>query len=412
MLTLGSSTRLDSTRLAPPKPKPSLPSQPPEGFGPAADGLVPWTVNTPINADDEDICQVDKEDGMGMPVADMIGDACAGLQPSTDAAGVIGFGPDEDFDQDGLPNAGDWCPRLPIDALVACTDDAGCGEGGSCNTDVGFCNHRDDDNDQVGNICDTCPYTANPSQVFAMGSEDDDPDGDFVGKACENELRGIKNPRPHSFREVSAFGRCCSLTYLGDGQYVEDPDDVYGNGTGWVCVSPERGGTTNGIMCSPEGVPVQQNCANPPEPGTEPIPDGTTCLQVQSGGLAEPGVVTLPPGCDEALTAAGITAEENVRLTLEDVGNDPVELWSKMCFEPQWDQDFDGVGDKGTSLDLCPFFYDPDNRPFIDESGVIKLSVGAVCAPSFIDDTLRCQALAIEGGGGDGEGETGGDTGG
>ena len=277
-----------------------------EGFGPAADGLVPWTVNTPINADDEDICQVDKEDGMGMPVADMIGDACAGLQPSTDAAGVIGFGPDEDFDQDGLPNAGDWCPRLPIDALVACTDDAGCGEGGSCNTDVGFCNHRDDDNDQVGNICDTCPYTANPSQVFAMGSEDDDPDGDFVGKACENELRGIKNPRPHSFREVSAFGRCCSLTYLGDGQYVEDPDDVYGNGTGWVCVSPERGGTTNGIMCSPEGVPVQQNCANPPEPGTEPIPDGTTCLQVQSGVLAEPGVVTLPPGCGAAPTAAAI----------------------------------------------------------------------------------------------------------
>ncbi|MGB1699844.1 MAG: thrombospondin, partial [Nannocystaceae bacterium] len=33
-----------------------------ESFGPVADGLTPWTVNTPINSTDDDVCQVDKED--------------------------------------------------------------------------------------------------------------------------------------------------------------------------------------------------------------------------------------------------------------------------------------------------------------------------------------------------------------
>ena len=56
MLTLGSSTRLDSTRLAPPKPKPSLPSQPPEGFGPAAGEMLRlWDDRSKTSCDDSKI---------------------------------------------------------------------------------------------------------------------------------------------------------------------------------------------------------------------------------------------------------------------------------------------------------------------------------------------------------------------
>lgn len=380
-----------------------------ESFGPVADGLTPWTLNTPINALDDDVCQVDKVDAMGMNGANLVGDACDGTQPNPNAAAAIGLGPLDDFDQDGLLNEDDACPRFPLANPVACTSDADCGEGSVCETGTGVCDHRDDDADGVGNICDSCPSTPNPNQVTS-GSEDD-PDGDFVGSACETDLKEVINPRPYSFREVSAFGRCCSLTYLGDGVYVPDPDFTYGNADPFVCVSPENGGTTNGIMCSPEGVPVQQNCENPPEVGVAPVPDGVTCLPVPTNALSRVGVVTLPPGCDEALAAAGITAEENVRLGLDDFDGDVVAMWSKQCFDPQWDQDYDGVGDAGAALDLCPFHYDPENRPFIDETGAISLMVGAVCpsSPQYLNETLRCIARDIEGGGG-GDGEDGGDT--
>ncbi len=384
-----------------------------ESFGPVADGLTPWVVNTPINSQDGDICQVDKEDSMGTVGGNWVGDICDGQQPNPDAAGVIGMGPDDDFDQDGIANASDYCPRFPY-TPIACTADTDCSGGTTSLCVNGFCdNHFDSDNDQVGNICDNCPQTPNPDQNGIGGPSEGDPDNDFVGNECEPQRSSnSQNPRPYSFREVSAFGRCCSLTYIGDGEYIDDSANEYGNGTGFVCISPERGGVVNGIMCSPDGVPVKQVCDNPPAPGTIPVPDGTTCVSVPSEltdpNSGRPGVVFLPAGCEAALAAAGITAEENVRLSLDDVGGDAAELWSKMCFDPQWDQDFDGVLDFITgSTDLCPFFFDPDNQPYISpDTGAIDLNTGAKCPPAFIDDTLRCQAQVISGGGEDGGGDT------
>ncbi len=51
-------------------------------------------------------------------------------------------------------------------------------------------------------------------------------------------------------------------------------------------------------------------------------------------------------------------------------------LWSNMCFMPQWDQDFDGLGD---TCDMCPFAFDPTNAPIVDADGRLWPKAGQYC---------------------------------
>src|SRR5690606_206489 len=137
-----------------------------QGYG---DGLEPFALGDAIDRE--------ASDGQTDLDADIIGDACAGTT-MPGAAGPVGFAPSDDFDQDGLTNAQDACPRQPVPPQ-ACGGPEDCPASSPCLD--GVCGHVDSDHDGVGDICDTCPWTSNPQQLQLGLAEEDDPDGDFVG---------------------------------------------------------------------------------------------------------------------------------------------------------------------------------------------------------------------------------------
>lgn len=331
-----------------------------------------WSVGDPIAFSNPELCQRD-EDG------DMIGDACFGVQ-SEGAAGPVGYGVDDDFDQDGLSNGVDMCPRQPVETL-ACSEAEPCPDGRTCVSGpdgVGLCNHRDDDGDRVGNVCDSCPLAPNPEQVVEGAMQEDDPDDDFVGNACELglECENQTNPRAFGFYAVSAEGSCCTtaLRVAPNGSLV---DNLRGE-----------------PLLDPDGRPVTLDC----DEATD-----TSCRRLPEAVAALPGVVELPSGCDEALAEAGLSGpEENVPLQPADVGGDGLVLWDHMCLLPQVDQDFDGVGD---TCDLCPYAFDPGNQPYVDESGQPSAVDGLYCTGPY----SREEACAPEEEPED-EGETEGET--
>lgn len=370
----------------------------------------PHTVGAEVPWEDLGVCQTDND-------SDMIGDNCVNPDDENapilfDAAGVVGFENADDFDQDGINNLEDYCPRQPLLNPQTCTADADCvfnGVAGVCSPTANvngdrFCNHVDTDLDQVGDICDTCPFAPNPMQVTDTGMQIDDEDGDFVGADCETNQACYdrKDPRPYTFMDVAVNGQCCTTIYPGDGQHEQDPD------TGeWGCDDDTNDDGIVDALCDLDGFPIQLNCdpANEAVPG-EDEPNGTLCRKLPNAVASLPGVVELPPGCEEALANAGITEDENVRLTLDDVASED-ELWSKMCFLPQWDQDFDGIGD---ACDLCKFAYDPFNEPYVDQdTGKLWPNIGRFCAGEYAPDAI-CAAEDEEEGGGTDTGDTGGDT--
>lgn len=287
---------------------PTVPNCLSYGEGP---GLTPYALGMPLDLADE-ACQADAD-------ADGVGDACEG-EMGPGAAGAVGFAMTDDFDQDGLTNAIDYCPRLPT-TLGTCAGPGDCPLDSPCND--GVCNHLDPDGDGVGTECDTCPFAANPLQVVDGMQAGDDDDDDFVGDICETHpsCESRTDPRPIRFYDVSVGGYCCTTLYQG--QELFDPD------------------------------------GNP--------------LDIADLPTEEPGVLTLPPGCEAALAEAGVS--EATALGPLDVGGVD-ELWPYMCFVPQWDQDFDGLGDQ---CDLCEFAFDPDNTPFVDSSGMEWPNDGAFC---------------------------------
>jgi hypothetical protein len=299
---------------------------------------------------DEDECQTDDED-------DLVGDACQGLE-TDGAAGPIGFGPADDFDQDGVANLDDACPRQPIADRVTCGDASECDAGRVCegllgDAAAGVCDHLDSDGDGVGDECDSCPYVENATQVFDGGAQEDDPDGDFVGTDCEldDACSTEHGPRPIGFYEVAVAGQCCVTALRDDGGAL-------------VVVATDQ------PLLDPDGLPVRLDCDD----------DGGTCRTLPADVAALPGVLVAPSGCTEALADVGIDDPSTTpRLSAKDTDGDLDALWARACVLPPSDLDFDGIGD---ACDLCIFGFDPKNTPYTDEQGKLWPHDGDVCSGS------------------------------
>jgi len=287
------------------------------------DGQTPAHIGDAVPFDDLSVCQVDVD------AAPYLGDGCLDGQTQLPlelpgAAGPVGFLDADDFDQDGLANVEDLCPRFRVEA-AACAGPEDCG-GAACTHDR--CNHVDADNDGVGDPCDTCPSAANPKQVLDGGQQEDDPDGDFVGDVCESDALCSDHidPRPIGFNTLSAGGVCCVALFDEDVAPL-DPGHAVVDGQSCEVVDP--------------AVPLRVICPEDQE--------NITCRQLPAGVVARPGVVGLPPGCD----AAGVP------LTLGSPGiASHDDLYRFACRLPARDRDLDGVGD---ACDLCPDAFDPNN---------------------------------------------------
>ncbi len=282
-----------------------------QGYG-DEDGQSPYVVGMTIDTEAAD-CQADADD-------DKIGDACAGAM-APGAAGPVGFANDDDFDQDGITNILDLCPRQPIES-VACASDGDCPSGASC-ADAGVCNHADHDGDGVGDICDTCPGAANPMQLVDGGMQEDDEDEDFIGAACELNAACEQRPDPRAFGfyDISVNGYCCVTRY--EGQDLRDPDGF--------------------------------------------------AIDINELGPRPPGFVELPAGCEEALAASPDGKAHRMQACHVD---ELSELWEYFCLLPQWDQDFDMIGDV---CDKCPYAYDPTNESYVDANDMVWEDLGAAC---------------------------------
>ena len=186
----------------------------------------PARVDSPVPWDDPVVCQADAN-------ANGIGDACEALPG-------VGFDEMEDFDQDGIPNGEDLCPRYAAETA-------------------------DDDQDGIGNACDTCRFTPNIQQLTAP--EEDDQDGDFVGAACEPgvDCSDRASPLNMGFFDVAVDGFCCVTMYPGDNEWV-DPDTR----------------------------PVSSTCS----PGDE---EGGMCRTLPAAVANAPGMGVMPPGCEQLL---------------------------------------------------------------------------------------------------------------
>ncbi len=329
-----------------------------------------WSLGDPIEYDDDVLCQLDAN-------SDMIGDSCEGDTVTAFAAGPVGLGPDDDFDGDGLTNVVDACPRQPValtaDEQLPCGSDDDCPESRRCETSVGFCDHLDTDADGVGDACDTCPFIENPMQV-ADGAmqEGDDTDGDFVGNACEthSSCENRVDSRPFSFYEVAANGYCCTVAlFEGD------------NGDLQINLPPRDDGITQQPkpLLDPLGLPVRVECSEDEQ--------GESCRKLPASVALAPGVLTPPAGCEDAL--GGADPRDTPKLTVDDFDGDLNALWSNMCFLPQFDQDYDGLGDQ---CDLCEFDFDPENQPYIDANGRVWPNDGRFCNGEFsVDNKPACQ---------------------
>ncbi len=333
----------------------------------------PWRLGNPIDSDAA-TCQRDAD-------ADMIGDACAGLV-SDIAAGPVGFGDADDFDQDGLANLDDGCPRQPELAYVTCVDDGDCGDARQCERvsadEPGVCGHRDSDADGIGDACDTCVVVANASQSLDGGAQQDDDDGDFIGADCElgEGCEDSGDPRPLGFFAVSAAGQCCTTLLVDQGGELT-----------------ERWGDGRRLEDS-VGTPIVVGCS------------GAGCLELPEAIATVPGVLTLPPGCDQALAAAGMSVQDNRPAVAADVQGDLDALWNLQCRLPARDQDYDGIAD---ACDLCEFDHDPSNAIYVDAEGRSWPNDGAACNGEN-SQAARCEGEAgtDDGGADDGAGDSSG----
>jgi MYXO-CTERM domain-containing protein len=129
---------------------------------------------------------------------------------------------------DNVGDLCDSCPYVDGDSMQTNAD-------GDCFGDVcDNCLYRvnadqyDTDNDGDGDLCDNCPLVPNPSEMGPGTETQLDTDGDSAGDACDNCLE-IPNP-DQADSDGDGLGDACDNCPLDPNpQQVDDDDDTVGN---------------------------------------------------------------------------------------------------------------------------------------------------------------------------------------
>ena len=268
------------------------------------------------------------------------------------------YNPDQaDMDCDNVGDLCDNCPYVPNDQSNGCgavMDDGDC-FGTACDNCCAVYNpdQSDVDGDNIGDACDLCPTVFNPDQI--------DGDVDFWGDACDN-CPTIPNPGQGDI-DFDGVGDVCdnAPTVVNPGQ-----EDVDGDGVGDAADNcPETDDQFPAGIPEP-GVPVLQ--ADVDGDGVGDLCDD--CLETPNFDQTDTDLDQKGDACDNCLLNANF--DQNDRD--EDTFGDACDNCVLFANDDQLDTDGDGVGDlcdncidvsntdqanadadtEGDACDLCP----------------------------------------------------------
>jgi hypothetical protein len=316
-------------------------------FGPKADGLRPAGISSTVPFDNDDVCQVDNDmvalrrrrlrhrAGRAAPARRR---RRSGRSPHTD-----------DFDQDGLANIEDKCPRIRSRVEDATRS------GRAPRTTA-----RPAPSAPTASATTSTPTTTASATSATPARRKATPSRSRTAACRGRPGRGLRRQPsarptpaatsarrpPLAFYTKVANGQCCVMPVREDAGFTTPATSMIDEDTGLRRRRP--------------GVPLSRDCPEDQE--------NVTCRKLPKVGRSRP----------RRRHAAARLRRRRQPLTLDSPGINRDERRAAHVHVPHAavDQDFDGIGD---ACDLCPYAFDPNNSFYKDENNKVWPNYGNVC---------------------------------
>ena len=379
---------------------------------------------------DPAVCSVDQDQLCGYAGAPSCPGGQTCLQPDADQDGVGDACNDlQDFDDDEIDNTLDSCPIDANEKLCS-------GQGSPCVLDgdcpgAETCEQPDEDDDSLGDACDTCLGSAETLHLCSLDGEECNVASDCAVQTCASgqcSLDGFS-----CSVDADCTTSTCEFTPDRDGDFIQNSCDVCPElddprfcensldvcrfdsdcAEGVACLpQPDQDGDMIGDACDPDidgdGVDdVDDNCpidANANQADGDSDGVGDLCDPCPSQGPADDGdgdlIHDVCDNCPLDLNPRQCTGTITVCIIDADCDAQQGEI----C-EPQRDQDGDGLGDvcdadadgdlKNDVNDSCPFDPNPRGECSSDAQACkddVDCSGGQTCLSlgSCSDDATPC----------------------
>lgn len=287
---------------------------------------------------------------------------------------------DWDCEEDVPDNVGDLCDSCPYvgDDVMQLNADGDC-FGDVCDNCVLRENpdQYDNDNDGDGDVCDNCPTIVNPSEDGPGTETQADEDGDGAGDACDNCI-DVANPDQLD-SDGDGLGDLCDICPFAPNPQQADEDD---DGAGDACDNCPGVKSADSTDVDADGLgDVCDNCvnvSNADQLDGDIDTMGDACDNCPFFGNKDQSDVdgdTLGDVCDNC------TEAENANQL--DTDGDQIGDVCDNCFErdnqDQDDVDVDGVGN---TCDTCRFLPNPENED-LDGDGLGDLCDNCPANPNL-----------------------------